>query len=99
MTDSTSLAGEAAALNLDLDVELAFDTDALDGLLDDVLQGLHTEVVIQSTIVDGDDAGAAGDQTDASNRALSSAGAVEISLLRCIHCSVTSPYSAHISGF
>ena len=96
-TDGACLAGEATAGNLNFDVELLSQAQQLNGLTDDKLQGLQTKVVVQSTVVDGNDAGAAGNQTNTSNRALSSAGTVEISLLMCIN-SGSSPYLTLISG-
>ena len=98
--DSTGLAGEAAALNLHIQVELTGDTHQLQGLLDDGLQSVQTKVVVKLPVVDGDLAAAAGNQTDAGDRALSSAGAIEISFFRCIHLRNPPDYSAsRATGF
>ncbi len=48
MTDCTSLAGEAAADNGALDVELIGGVGSLQRLTNDQLQGLETEVVVDA---------------------------------------------------
>ena len=77
MTDGTCLAGYTAADNVANDVELAHVTGELQGLTDDELQGLETEVIVDVSLIDGDNAGT-GINTNTSDGLLSSAGAVEI---------------------
>ena len=76
MTDGAGLAGEAAALAVDDDVELAGGFGQVQGLTDDHLQGLIAEVLVQGALVD-DDVTLAGDQTNASDRLFSSANGME----------------------
>ena len=54
VTDSTCLTGDTAACNVRNDVELAVGAGYAEGLVDDELQGLETEVIIDGTAVDGD---------------------------------------------
>ena len=63
------------------------------GLTDDHLQGLQAKVLVNVTAIDGDGAGAVGEQMDAGHRGLTAAGAIQIRLLRLIH-SLTPPYSS-----
>ena len=79
MTDSAGLAGNTAAGHVGDDVELTGGAGNAEGLVDDELQGLETEVLIDGTAVDGDLA-AAGVQTNAGDGLLSAAGAVEVGL-------------------
>ena len=84
VTDSAGLAGDTAACNVGDDVELTGSTGNAEGLVDDELQSLETEVIIDGTAVDGDLAGA-GINADASDGLLSAAGAVEVGLCTGIH--------------
>ena len=83
MTDRTCLAGETAACNGANDIELANVTGNAEGLVNDELQGVQTEIFVDGTTVNGDCAGA-GIQANAGNGTLSSAGSVEIGLSTCI---------------
>src|SRR5699024_3533273 len=85
VTDRAGLAGEAAAGYGALHVKLAGGAGGLERLTADHLQGLQTEVVVDGAVVDLDLTGTTREQTNAGNGGLSSAGAVEISLFRCIH--------------
>ena len=78
------LAGDAAAGDGGLDVDLVDGAGGDQGLTDDQLQGLKTEVVVDAAAIDGDDAGAAGDQVHAGDRGLTTAGAVQIGALGLI---------------
>ena len=87
VTDRAGLAGDAAAVHVRHDVELANRVRNAEGLVDDELQGLETEVIVNVAVVDGDLAGT-GIQSDAGNGALSSAGAVEIRFCTRVHRSI-----------
>ena len=84
VADCACLTGDTAAANVCNDVELSGGVGYAEGLVDDELEGLKTEVIVDVTAVDGDLAGA-GIETNAGNGALSSAGAIEIRLSTCIH--------------
>ena len=79
MADSACLTGDTATDNGCDDVELAGGLSHAEGLVDDELEGLKTEVIIDGTAVDGD-LTAAGIQANASDGLLSAAGAVEVGL-------------------
>jgi len=81
VADGAGLAGNAAAGNGGLDVDLADGAGGDQGLADDELQGLETEVIVDVTAVDRDDAAAVGNEVDAGDRGLSASGAVHIGLL------------------
>jgi hypothetical protein len=98
VTDCAGLAGEAAAGYGALYVELALGAGYFERLTANHLQGLETEVVVDGAVVDLDLTGAAREKTNAGNRGLSSAGAIEICLLRCIHQLIL-PYFSQFSGF
>ena len=83
VTDCTCLAGDTAAANVCNDVKLAGGFGYAEGLVDDELEGFKSEVIVDITTVDGDVAGA-GVDTNASYRALSSAGTIEIRLCTSI---------------
>ena len=85
MAQSAGLAGNAAAGDGSNDIHLAGGAGGFQGLADDHLQGLQTEILVDVTAVDGDGTVAALEQVDAGNRGLSSAGAVHIRLLARIH--------------
>ncbi len=89
VTDRTCLSGETAALNGCNDIELAGSVGYAEGLVNDELKGLETEVLIDVLAIDGDSTGT-GIKTNASYRALSSASAVKIRLSASIHYSVPS---------
>ena len=84
VTDCTCLAGDTATGNVGDDVKLAGSAGYAEGLVNDELQGLETEVLIDGTAVDGDLAGA-GVNTDTSDGLLSAAGAVEVGLCTGVH--------------
>ena len=90
MTDCTSLAGKAAASYSANDVKLLSGLGSFQRLTNDQLQGVQTKVVVEGTIVDGDFTSTARNQTNSCNRGLSSAGAVEICFLRCVHDLISS---------
>ena len=79
MTDSACLTGETAAVYVRNDVELAAGAGNVEGLIDDELQSLKTEVFVNILAVDYDRA-CSGEEADARNGAFTSAGAVEIRL-------------------
>ena len=58
MTDSAGLAGNAAACDGDNNVNLAQQIGGDQGLTNDQLQGLQTEVIVDITAVDDNGAGA-----------------------------------------
>ena len=99
MAQGASLAGDAAAGDGGDDVHLADVVGSLQGLTDDHLQGLQTEVLVNVAAVDGDGASPVGEQMDAGDRRLSAAGAIQIRFLRLIH-SLAPPYStSRATGF
>ena len=98
MTDCASLAGEAAAGYGALYVELALGAGYFERLTANQLQGLDTELFVDCAVVNLDLTGAAREKTNAGNRGLSSAGAIEICLLRCIHQLIL-PYFSQFTGF
>ena len=75
VTDGTGLAGNATALDADDDVELLGEAEQLEGLTDDDLQGLKTEVIVDVSFVDGDLTGTR-INANAGNGAFSAASAV-----------------------
>ena len=77
MTDSACLTGNAAALNGADDIELTFGLGNAEGLSNDHFESFEAEIFIDVSAVDGNVTGT-GDKTNASNGALSSAGAGEI---------------------
>ena len=85
MAQCAGLAGDAAAGDGSGDVHLADDAGGVQGLADHHLQGLQAEVLLDVTAIDGDGAGAAGEQVDAGHRGLPAAGAVVIRLLALVH--------------
>ena len=87
------LAGHAAAGDGSHNVHLAGVAGSLQGLTDDHLQGLQAEILVDVTAVDGDRAGAVGEQMHTGHGGLAAAGAIQIRLLRLIH-SLTPPYSS-----
>ena len=93
VAQSARLTADAAALDGGNDVHLALAGGGHQGLTDDHLQSLQTEILVNIAAVDGDGAGAAGIDLDAGDRGLSAAGAVQIGLLRLIHFPLP-PYSA-----
>ena len=85
MTDSAGLAGNAAALDGADDVDLADGVGADQGLTDDELQGIETEVVVDVTAVDDDGAGAVLVNANTGDGRLTSAGAILILSLAFVH--------------
>ena len=79
MADSAGLTGDAAAVDAGDDVELADGVGGVEGLVDDQLEGVKSEIIVDIAAVDADSA-ASGIKTHAGNRLLSSACAVEIGL-------------------
>ena len=80
MTDRARLTGHAAAGDSADDVELLAGAGEFEGLTNDQLEGLETEVIVDVSVVDGDLTGAC-IETNSRYRRLSSAGAVKI---RCL---------------
>ena len=97
MTNSASLAGNAAADNANHDVELILNAGHSQGAADDQLQGLQTKVLVNVTIVDGDLAGAVVN-ANAGNGALTTTGAVEIRF-SLVHFSLPPYQNSTVSGF
>jgi hypothetical protein len=91
VADGAGLAGHAAALDGGFDVNLAHGVGGDQGLTNDELQGLETEVIVDLTAVDGDDAAAVGDEVNAGHGGLPTAGAVHIGLLGLIGCHIRLP--------
>ena len=77
MTDCACLTGEATAVNVSNDVELADSLGNAEGLIYDELEGLKAKVIFNVSAVDGDSTGT-GVETYSCYRLLSSACAVEI---------------------
>ena len=96
MADSACLTGNAAACNSSNDVKLLDGVCEGQGLTNDQLEGLQTEIVVDGTAVDCDRA-ASGIYSYSCNRVLSSAGAILIRL-RIVHCSYP-PYILYSTGF
>ena len=90
MTQGAGLAGNAAAFHGGNDVHLTQGIGGIQGLADHHLQGLQAEVIVDVAAVDGDGAGAVGEQMHAGHGGLAAAGTVQIRLLALIHSSLTS---------
>ena len=86
VTDSTCLTGEAAAANVCNDIELTNGLGNTEGLVNDELESLKTEIIVYISAVDGYVTGT-GIETNSCNRLLSSACAVEIRFSASIHLS------------
>ena len=69
MTDGACLAGDAAAFDGADQIDLAQQIGSSQRLTDNHLQGVQAEVLIDIPAVDGDGAGAVGEQMDAGHRA------------------------------
>ena len=91
VADGAGLTGNAAAGDSSLDVDLADGAGGDEGLTDDELEGIETEVIVDITAVDGDSAGAVGDEVNACDGGLSASGAVHIGLLALIGCHISLP--------
>ena len=81
VADSARLTGEAAALHVHDNVELAGGGSELKGLIYDVLQGVKTEVFVQRPLIDDDAAAAVGYEPNAGDCLLSASGAEILYLL------------------
>ena len=100
VTDSAGLAGNAAASDGDNDVNLAQQIGGVQGLTDDQLQSLQTEVIVDVAAVDDDGTGAVLVDANAGHRGLTTAGAVKILLLALVHSSLPPNQSrVQASGF
>ena len=84
VADSACLAGDTAAANVCYDVKLTLGLGNAEGLVNDELESLKTEIVIYVSAVDGDVTGT-GIEANSCNRLLSSACAVEIRFSTCVH--------------
>ena len=73
VTQSAGLTGHAAALDGGNDVDLAELLRSGEGLTDDHLQGLETEILVDVAAVDGDSAGAVLEEANAGDGGLSTA--------------------------
>ena len=80
MTDRARLTGHAAAADTADNVELLAGLGEDEGLTNDQLEGLKTEVIVDISVIDGDLTGTL-IESDSCNRRLSSACTVEI---RCL---------------
>ena len=96
VADGAGLAGDAAAGDGAVDVDLIGDSDGVQGLTNDQLQGLQTEIIVDLATVDGDDAAAAGDEVNSGDRGFPTARAVHIGALADIRCHKCS--SSFVSG-
>ena len=85
MTDGAGLAGNAAAEDGNYNVEAAGGSGELQGLTDDELKGIETEIIVDVTVVDGDLTGSVGEEANSCDGGLSAAGAVEVRLFGLIH--------------
>ena len=83
--DGAGLTGDAAAGDGGGDVHLAQQVGGDQGLTDDELQGIQTKVVVDVTAVDGDGAGAVGEEMHPGHGGLPAAGAIQVRLLALIH--------------
>ena len=99
MTDSAGLAGNAAAGDGDNNVDLAQHVGGDQGLTNDQLQGLQTEVIVDITAIDNDGTGAVLVNTNTGNGGLTTAGAVKILLLALVHSKLPPNYRVQASGF
>ena len=97
VAQSAGLTGHAAALDGGNDVHLTQSVGGVQGLTDDHLQSLQTEVLVDAAAVDGDGAGAVLKQMHAGDGGLAAAGAVLVGILGLIH-SLFPPYLTS-SGF
>ena len=88
MTDGAGLAGDAAAGDGADDVHLAQQVGGDQGLTDQQLQGIETEVVVDIPAVDDDGTGAVLINADTGDGGLPPAGAVGILLLAFVHDSL-----------
>ena len=90
VAQSAGLTGHTAALDGGDDIDLTEGLGRGEGLTDDHLEGLETEILVDVAAVDGDGAGAVLKEMHAGNGGLSAAGAVEVRLLGLIHSSLSS---------
>ena len=91
VADGAGLTGHAAALDSGIDVNFSHGVGGDQGLTNDELQGLETEVIVDLTAVDGDNAAAVGDEVNAGHGGLPTAGTVHIGLLGLIGCHIRLP--------
>ena len=74
MTDSASLTGNTATGDGDNQVDLANQVSSDQGLIDNQLQGLQTEVIVDVAAIDDDGAGAVLVDANTGNTGLTAAG-------------------------
>src|SRR5665647_738265 len=84
MTDSTSLAGIAAALHLADDIIITFGLGENQGLTNDELQCGETKIFINATVIHDDITGS-GNQTNPSHRTFAAAGTIIFNAI-LYHC-------------
>ena len=87
VTDSACLTGKTAAVYVCDDIELTSSAGNTEGLVNDELEGLETEILVDVLLIDGDNA-CAGNYANTGNTLLSSTCAVEVGLRTCIHLRV-----------
>ena len=97
VAQGAGLTGHTAALDGGDDIDLTEGLGRGEGLTDDHLEGLETEILVDVAAVDGDGAGAVGEQVHTGHGGLTTAGAVQIGILGLIHVSFP-PYLTS-SGF
>ncbi len=83
VADCTCLTRDTAALNGADDIELTLGAGNGEGLIYDELESFETEILVNAALVYGNSA-CAGNDAYSCNRALSSAGAVEVRLCACV---------------
>lgn len=81
VTDSSRLTRKAAAAYIDYHIERRCGAGKLQGLLDDELESVETEVLVQAPLVDGDSAVAFGEKSYAGDSFLPAACAEILNLL------------------
>ena len=84
MTNCACLTGDTATVYVSNDVELAGSAGYAEGLVNDELKGLETEVLVDILAVDSD-LTVTGIYSYTSNGLLSSTSAVEVGLCTCIY--------------
>ena len=99
VTDSAGLTGNAAACDGDNDINLANQVGGDQGLTNDQLQGLQTEVIVDVAAIDDDGTGAVLVNANTGNGGLTTAGAVKILLLALVHSKLPPNYRVQASGF
>ena len=84
MADSTRLTADTATADGSHDIKLTDRAGNAEGLVDNQLQGLQSEILVDGAPVDGD-LTVSGVQTNAGDGLLATTGTVEVGLCTCIH--------------